>query len=137
VRIERIERKKGELNLPLIYFLILCICGVGAYALYLLNKIPLYPCVFKTITGYPCPTCGSTRVVLNIFKPDFGAAFMANPLIFLAGAGFLIWGLYGFYVLISKKKIKIKLTQKESSLLKWSVLIAVLLNWMYLIVVGI
>lgn len=117
--------------------MILCICGAAAYTLYILDKIPLYPCVFKTITGYPCPTCGSTRVALNIFKPDLGAAFLANPLIFLAGVGFLVWSGYGFYMLFSKKKIKIKLTPKESLLLKWSILIAVLLNWIYLIVVGI
>ena len=43
----------------------------------------LNPCLFRKITGIPCPSCGTTHSVLSIIKGDFGAAFYQNPLGFL------------------------------------------------------
>lgn len=137
MRVEQSERKKGELNLPLLYFLVLGLCAAAAFTLHTLNKVPHFTCVFKAVTGVPCPTCGSTRVARNLFELKAGAAFLANPMVFIIGIGFVAWFIYGFYMLLTKKKVKITPTKKEIRLLKWIVLIAVFLNWIYLILAGI
>jgi hypothetical protein len=44
-------------------------------------------CLFHKVTGFPCPSCGSTRSVLAILHGDFIQAWQFNPL------GFLITGM--------------------------------------------
>ena len=125
--------KKGELNLPLVYLLV---AGGGVffvYILYLFNRLPHLPCVFKTFTGYPCPTCGSTRMVSDLIHLDILSAFARNPLLFLGGVVFIAWGLYGFYMLFSGKKIQVTLTKKEGLFLRLGLITLFILNWIYLV----
>ena len=37
-------------------------------------------CVFRRVTGVPCPGCGMTRAYLAAARLDFGAAFFFHPL---------------------------------------------------------
>ena len=41
-------------------------------------------CPFKEITGFYCPGCGITRMLLSILKLDFYGAFRYNPLLFIS-----------------------------------------------------
>ncbi|MGC8917620.1 MAG: DUF2752 domain-containing protein [Thermoanaerobaculum sp.] len=41
----------------------------------------LPPCPFRTLTGVPCPTCGTTHAFLALAQGNLGAAFAANPLV--------------------------------------------------------
>ncbi len=41
-------------------------------------------CTFRSLTGFPCPTCGGTRAALAFARLDVPAAFHANPLVTLA-----------------------------------------------------
>jgi hypothetical protein len=38
-------------------------------------------CVFRAVTGVPCPTCGSTRATLALASGQLNLAFRYNPLI--------------------------------------------------------
>ena len=135
--LRRLERKKGELNLPLVYFLVAGVSGLFIYVLYLLGRFPQFPCVFKTVTGYPCPTCGTTRSVFHLLHFDIVTAFLYNPLFFLGGIVFGIWVIYGFYMLFSRKKVEVTFTKNESRFLKWGIFLLFILNWLYLIAAGI
>ncbi|UCH96202.1 MAG: DUF2752 domain-containing protein [Candidatus Aminicenantes bacterium] len=137
MELNHIQRKKGELNLPLVYLLV---AGTGALLLtilYLFDRLPHLPCVFKTITGYPCPTCGSTRIMSGLIELDILSAFRWNPLLFLAGIAFIAWVFYGFYMLFSGRKIRVTLTRKESLFLRLGLVILFILNWIYLAISGI
>ncbi len=37
-------------------------------------------CLFKRLTGFPCPSCGSTRAILAFLNGNFSEAFHLNPL---------------------------------------------------------
>lgn len=39
-------------------------------------------CWFKTISGLPCPACGSTMGIIEILKGNFHKAFYYNPFAF-------------------------------------------------------
>lgn len=73
--------------------------GVAAVSSLLLRPLwlalaPGLPsCPFRALTGLPCPTCGSTRAALAFFHLDLGAALAANPLVALAGLGFVAGGI--------------------------------------------
>lgn len=40
-------------------------------------------CIFRRITGIPCPGCGMTRACLAAMRLDFHSAFFYHPLWFL------------------------------------------------------
>jgi hypothetical protein len=134
---KNIHRKKGELNLPLVYLLV---AGAGVffvYILYLFNRLPHLPCVFRSVTGCPCPTCGSSRMVSSLINLDILSAFSWNPLLFLGGVVFIAWGGYGVYMLFSGRKIQVILTKKEGLFLRLGLIILFILNWIYLVAVGV
>ena len=63
---------------------IIIILGIlGGYALVRIYTDFRIPCIFYEITGYACPSCGVSRMCLNILKLDFAAAFEDNPIIFI------------------------------------------------------
>ena len=40
-------------------------------------------CIFKHVTGIPCPSCGSTRSILSIINGDLYDGLLWNPIGFL------------------------------------------------------
>lgn len=40
-------------------------------------------CLFKRLTGVPCPTCGFTRGMFRLAAGDVAGAFAMNPLLFV------------------------------------------------------
>lgn len=59
-------------------------------------------CIFKNITGVPCPSCGMTRAFLFLFHGDLKNAFILHPLFFLIPVILIIV----FYSYITKKQCK-------------------------------
>ncbi len=137
MKVSCIERNKGELILPLIYLAITTVISGGLYVMHLIHRVPTSKCQFKSITGYPCPTCGSTRCVQSLLEFDVISAFLFNPLVFIFGVFFVGWMLYGFYVLIQRKRIKLTFTDREGTYVRWGIAILFVLNWIYLIWAGI
>jgi len=92
---------------------------------------PVELCLFKRLTGYPCPTCGSTRGMLHILQGDLAGAWTFNPLLFtvLAAAAALLAVRLAF-----GRTVRIRMTRGEQRI-AWIVGIALLLlNWAYVIV---
>jgi len=56
-----------------------------------LQKLPLVPCTFLHLTGFPCPFCGFTRAFWAIAAGEWGYALANCPLAF---------GVYFFTVLL-------------------------------------
>ena len=50
----------------------------------------LRPCVFCSLTGFPCPYCGTTRAATTFLDGDLLAAFAANPLASVVGLLFVV-----------------------------------------------
>ncbi|UZD38416.1 DUF2752 domain-containing protein [Capnocytophaga ochracea] len=60
-------------------------------------------CAIKNITGYPCPSCGTTRSVEAFFEGHWGEALLTNPLGVLASVLLIITPLWLLYDLCRKK----------------------------------
>ena len=57
---------------------------VGAlYAVWVLCTGIGIPCLFRTITGWQCPACGISRMLLSLLRLDFRAAYAYNPFLFV------------------------------------------------------
>ena len=63
-----------------LYMTIMLACSVGY--LYLWTGFAI-PCLFKAITGIPCPACGTTRFLIGDFTHG-------NPLGIIVGAAMLL-----------------------------------------------
>ena len=50
----------------------------------------LRPCIFRSLTGVPCPSCGTTRAAMAFLDGDLISAFAANPLAAAAGLLFVV-----------------------------------------------
>ncbi|MDP3399090.1 MAG: DUF2752 domain-containing protein [Bacteroidales bacterium] len=61
-------------------------------------------CLFKTVTGIPCPSCGSTRSVLSIVDGDFGQALIHNPIGFILALMLVILPPWLIFDLITGKR---------------------------------
>lgn len=116
----------------------LVLAGVlGAFLLgpWLLSFAILPPCLLKSVTGVPCPGCGSTRAVTALLSLDVSAALAWNPLVALAA---LAGGL-GLVVLAVRSLFGVPFPPFPNDLPRWMKLLLALLvaaNWAYLLAVG-
>ena len=95
---------------------------------------PLAPaCPFRTWTGVPCPTCGTTHAAVAMLHGEIGAAFAANPLAAAAGICFIVGGV----VAPVWAALAWPIPQLPAPLPRWaraSVIAVLLASWIYLIV---
>lgn len=64
-----------------------CIIGAAvllsgcAYAVFFIKTGVGIPCLFHLITGFKCPGCGITRMLISLLKLDLPAAFQYNAVV--------------------------------------------------------
>jgi Flp pilus assembly pilin Flp len=127
------RRTPGAIEFGIIYGLIAVLMLTAARFLPLLTLAP--SCVFKALTGLPCPTCGSTRSITHLSHGDFSSAFVMNPLMVVAVGAALLSLLYGFITLLfGLPRIAVKMSEREKDILRLSSGIILVSNWVYLAV---
>ncbi|MHC4333556.1 MAG: DUF2752 domain-containing protein [Planctomycetota bacterium] len=91
---------------------------------------PLQLCLFKRISGLPCPTCGFTRGALCVLHGHLGQAWLYNPLLFSALA-LLFAACLGRVLFARSVKTTLTRTERHAA---WILCIALFLcNWAYII----
>ena len=98
-------------------------------------------CLFRQLTGIPCPSCGSTRSVLSLLHGDLIGALIWNPfglILILIMAISPVWILVDLLV---RRQSLYRFYIKSEQLLrrKWAMLLfigLVLLNWIWNIMKG-
>lgn len=58
----------------------LTVAGYGWLILHLSGRFKAEVCLFKMATGIPCPSCGTTRGILQLLKGHISAGWWENPL---------------------------------------------------------
>ena len=62
------------------------------------------PCIFRTLTGFTCPGCGTTTALHEITHGHLLAAFMLNPQLVLA-LPFLLYALLRYSVTVMSGRV--------------------------------
>ena len=114
--------------------------GIGLLAaaavwLLQLDRIPLTLCVFKGLTGLPCPTCGSTRVLARLFALDFAGALAMNPFTTLVTVLVAAWAVADLALLPRRRALDLDVPKRLGFALRVGALVLFLANWVYLIAV--
>src|SRR2546423_8918681 len=93
----------GEVDHELVWFSV-SLGSLAFAALWFTLRLPWPHCLFLTITGHPCLTCGATRSAIAFFHLDFWSAWKWNPLVFLFLSGLSIFDTYAFAALIVRAR---------------------------------
>lgn len=134
MRIVRRPLAPRELDHELIW-LSVSLGGLAFAAIWFALRLPWPHCIFLTITGHPCLTCGATRCAIAFFRLDFASALKWNPLVFTLLCGLSIFDAYAFAVLVLRapRWRIVQFSVAEKSLLRYAAIIALLSNWIYLL----
>lgn len=95
-------------------------------------------CLFKNLTGIPCPSCGTTHAVLKLVHMDWMGAIMENPLGYVISIGLLVMPVWIAYDLLKGKSTFYEQYKKTEALIrnKWiaaSLILLVTANWVWTI----
>ena len=93
----------------------------------------LRPCIFRSWTAVPCPTCGTTRAATAFLEGNLWAAFAANPLAAIGGCLFVVGAPLAALWAVSRWPIP-KLEMPSLGWTRICVLLLVVVNWLYVIV---
>jgi hypothetical protein len=101
-----------------------------------LDRVPLTFCVFKGLTGLPCPTCGSTRAVAQLFDLDPAGALAMNPFTTLVAVVIAAWAVVDVLLLPRRRALRVGLSRPVGHGFRIAAFVAFVANWVYLLVVG-
>jgi hypothetical protein len=112
------------------------LAAAAAVWLLRLDRIPLTFCVFKGLTGLPCPTCGSTRALGRLFALDFAGALALNPFTTLVAVVVAAWAVTDLALLPRGRAVGVEVQKPAAFALRVGALLLFLANWAYLLATG-
>jgi hypothetical protein len=127
------ERTPGQIEFGIIYG------GFALIALVVTRFLPalttvLPSCVFRGITGIPCPTCGATRAVMHLSRGDIIASLEMNPLVAIAVVSGMMYFIYSALTfLFNMRRITVIFADNEMNPVRLIVALTVAINWGYLV----
>lgn len=102
-----------------------------------IGGLPFKTCLFKNMTSYPCPSCGTTRSVkMLIFDGNLKGALMMNPMGIIVAFIMIVMPVWLAFDLIFKRQTlfdayirieKTVATRRVAILL----IVLVILNWIW------
>jgi len=123
-----------------LYLVIVLACLAGfLYLFFSINyseSSQLKFCIFKKVTGYPCPSCGTTRAVNLLLKGDGLGSIQMNPFGIIVTILMLVlpiwilldWATHRKTFFINYKKAETILNTRWIAILG---IVLVLLNWIW------
>jgi hypothetical protein len=85
-------------------------------------------CLFKTLTGIPCPACGTTRAVMCLLAGNISDAFLYNPCAILLVL--IIAVQIPVQVMTLKKKFSLELMLRTSKMLTYVFVSGLVITWL-------
>ncbi|RZJ28362.1 MAG: DUF2752 domain-containing protein [Flavobacterium sp.] len=91
-------------------------------------------CMFKNVTGIPCPSCGSTRAMVMLVRGDFFGSLMMNPIGLILSVIMLVVPIWLLYDVITKRQTLYDSYGKAERIIKikWVAILLITLvavNW--------
>lgn len=123
-----------------LYSLLLIACLAGFiylfYNIHTLQSQTFRVCIIKNVTGYPCPSCGTTRAVTLLLNGRFIESLVLNPIGIVVAIIMIIFPIWILIDIIFKKETfyfwykKTEVTIRKPWLAS-ILIVLVLLNWIW------
>ncbi|HSD28768.1 MAG TPA: DUF2752 domain-containing protein [Vicinamibacteria bacterium] len=110
--------------------------AAGGVWLLRLDHLPLTFCLFKGLTGLPCPTCGSTRALGHLVALDFAGALRLNPFTTVLAVLVAAWAIADLALLPRGRALGLEVSPRLGFAIRVSALLLFLANWAYLVAAG-
>lgn len=123
-----------------LFFTLLLLAGYSWLGFILSKEDPhsddIRLCLFHTVTGYPCPSCGTTRSVVFLLNGSLSSAILTNPFGIPVLIGLILFPLLLLYDVITRKQLLIELYTSTERILRkpfitYLSILLVLLNWIW------
>jgi Protein of unknown function (DUF2752) len=123
-----------------LYTILLVACSVGfAYLIYSIHQSyssNFTVCMIKNITGFPCPSCGTTRAVSLIWQGKLVQSLAVNPLGIVVFILMIVAPIWILFDLLLKKETFYNFYKKTEVTLKnkWLaifLIVLIVLNWFW------
>ncbi|MBF6641617.1 DUF2752 domain-containing protein [Flavobacterium sp. J49] len=93
-------------------------------------------CIIKNVTGYACPSCGTTRAVLLLFEGKITDSLLLNPFGIIVAIIMTVFPIWVLTDIVLKKETFFKAYKKTESIIRkpWlaiGLVLLVLLNWIW------
>jgi hypothetical protein len=109
------------------------VSAVALRPLWLAMTPLLRPCVFRSLTGFPCPTCGTTRAATAFLDGHLIAALAANPLAAVAGLLFVVGAPLAAFWAVARWPVPV-LPTPLPGWMRGGAVAVVAANWLYIII---
>ena len=98
-------------------------------------------CIFRAVTGIPCPACGSTRSMICLLDGDLPGALFTNPAGLILFFSMMIFPVWVIADLVLRKESFLRFYRNFERILRkrWITILLILLvlaNWAWNIVKG-
>lgn len=90
-------------------------------------------CTFHKLTGLPCPSCGATRAGIYLGHLQIARSFLENPIYFVLYVSLFFYALNSLVGALFYKNIELQTSKPWKKVILPVLLIAISLNWLYLI----
>ncbi len=130
----RVERAAGTpVALGMIFGSVLAVAA--SLAMFWLHlDLPRPICNFRSWTGIPCPTCGTTRMAERLLAGDVAGALGWNPLVFIALTAVAVWGVVSaMRVGFGLPAWRLVLERRDRAIVRTLALVTLIAGWGYLI----
>ena len=123
-----------------LYSILILACSFGLIYL-LINTVTkqnetIRVCFIKSVTGIPCPSCGSTRAIQLIFQNKWIDSLAMNPFGIVVAGLMIVIPTWIFFDVVFKKETFFKWYKKMEVIIRkpWLatiLILVVLLNWIW------
>jgi hypothetical protein len=95
-------------------------------------------CIFRLLTGIPCPTCGTYRAMRAMLYGRLGESLHLQPLLTVLALLSIAWVCHAALgARLGIRRVRIHCTRREVVLLAAAVVVSAVANWVHLIRAGI
>lgn len=128
-----------QFNYKLKYLGIIMILISGYFFLYFfsssINGHTL--CIFKNMTGVPCPACGSTRATILLFHGEFWKSILINPFGIITSILIIVSIIWMLIDILGSKETYFPFLKKDWNWkIKTILLLIIMINWIWNIIKG-
>lgn len=123
-----------------LYSIVLIACFAGFiylfYSIHHLRNEAFRVCIIKNVTGYPCPSCGTTRAVSFFLDGNITTSLLLNPFGILVAIMMFVFPVWILTDLLFKKDHFFRAYRKTEVIIRkpWLatiLILLVLLNWIW------